>query len=473
MALALADQIEAGDQAARRHRRVGVPRRRLRRPSPADRVSRSRRTGSNEAIRPANPRPRADARAGLGCPDVQHAVDPQLLQHPGRCSSANWATSAAVRRIRRRCRRRREQHRADLRRTRSCCTVTAGRAPRCLDQLGAVPHALYVVARTREQGADAGVRRAIASGLPQDHDGPAAEGELLAGLDRGADRLSGSVESTTSPLCTQSFSGSRTVTGSAPATTSTNDASTSCSPSARASGVGRRRRTCRARAAPGRASRRRHLAARRGAARPGPWGRPRSSAGPRTSAAGAAPGARGAAPARLGHLVDVQPGVVGPPVEPGDLVVLAVGVVVAALGAAALVAGGDHRHAVGQQSVAIRLAALAAAQREDLRVVGLALDPVVPGPVVVGAVAVVLAVGLVVLGLVADQVAHGEAVVRGDEVDRGVRRPAVVGVQVARAGQPGGDRPDRRRAAPRQKSRIASRNLSFHSAQGGGNSPTW
>ena len=45
----------------------------------------------------------------------------------------------------------------------------------------------------------------------------------------------------------------------------------------------------------------------------------------------------------LGQLVDVEPRVVGPPVDPRDLVVLHVGVVVAALGAAALVAGGDHR----------------------------------------------------------------------------------------------------------------------------------
>ena len=74
-------------------------------------------------------------------------------------------------------------------------------------------------------------------------------------------------------------------------------------------------------------------------------------------------------------------------------------------------------------------------------VVGLALDAAVPGAVVVGAVAVVLAVGLVVLVVVGDEVAQREAVMGGDEVDRGVRRTAVVGVQVARAGEPGGHGP--------------------------------
>ena len=93
-------------------------------------------------------------------------------------------------------------------------------------------------------------------------------------------------------------------------------------------------------------------------------------------------------------------------------------------------------------------------------------------PVVVGAVAVVLAVGLVVLVVVGDQVAQGEAVVGGHEVDRRERQPAVVGVQVARPGQPGGQ-VAHAAAWPRQKSRTVSRYLSFHSHHGGGKLPTW
>ena len=141
----------------------------------------------------------------------------------------------------------------------------------------------------------------------------------------------------------------------------------------------------------------------------------------------------------LRDLVDVEPGVVGTPVDPRDLVVLAVGVVVAALGAAALVAGGDHRDAVGQAQRRHHVGRLATSYGDQRVVVGLALVPEVPGPVVVGAVAVVLAVGLVVLLLVGHQVAHGEAVVGGHEVDRVVRRPPVVGVEVGRPGEPGGD----------------------------------
>ena len=127
------------------------------------------------------------------------------------------------------------------------------------------------------------------------------------------------------------------------------------------------------------------------------------------------------------------------PVDPGDLVVLAVGVVVALLGAADLVAREQHRHALGQQQRGQEVALLPGPQREDRRVVGRALGAAVPGPVVVAAVPVVLAVGLVVLVVVGDQVLQGEAVVGGDEVDRGDRAPAVLLVQVAGAGEPGGE----------------------------------
>ncbi len=47
------------------------------------------------------------------------------------------------------------------------------------------------------------------------------------------------------------------------------------------------------------------------------------------------------------------------------------------------------------------------------------------------AVVVVIPIGFVVLVVVADEVAEGEAVVRGDEVDAGIRLAPVVLVEVA------------------------------------------
>ena len=123
------------------------------------------------------------------------------------------------------------------------------------------------------------------------------------------------------------------------------------------------------------------------------------------------------------------------PVEPRQGVVLAVGVVVALLAAADLVAGVDHRHTgrgqQGPEQVAHRPAP------DHLRgvVVDATLDPVVPGHIVLGPVPVALTVGPVVLAVVGRQVLRGEAVVGGDEVHRG-DRPAVAGAEeVLRPGQ--------------------------------------
>ena len=132
------------------------------------------------------------------------------------------------------------------------------------------------------------------------------------------------------------------------------------------------------------------------------------------------------------------------PVEPGDLVVLAVGVVVALLGPADLVAAEQHRHALREEQRGQEVALLARAQRVDRRIVGRAFDAAVPRSVVVLAVLVVLAVGLVVLLVVGDQVAQREAVVRGDEVHARVRAPAVVLVEIGAAGQSTGELAERR-----------------------------
>src|SRR5215472_8871688 len=94
-----------------------------------------------------------------------------------------------------------------------------------------------------------------------------------------------------------------------------------------------------------------------------------------------------------------QPHISGVPVEPGDLVVLAVGVVVTALGPAYLVAAEYQRHAEREQQRGQHRAGLPGAQRVDLAVVCRPFGTAVPGPVVVGALAVVLAVRLVVLGV--------------------------------------------------------------------------
>jgi len=124
------------------------------------------------------------------------------------------------------------------------------------------------------------------------------------------------------------------------------------------------------------------------------------------------------------------------PVEPADLVVLAVCVVVPSLRAAEFVAAENHRDSEGEQQGGQHGAPLPRTQVHHGGIGGRPLDAAVPGAVVVGAVTVRLAIGFVVLDVVRDQVGQGEPVVDGDQVDRRRGPASGIRVEVRRAGQP-------------------------------------
>jgi len=129
------------------------------------------------------------------------------------------------------------------------------------------------------------------------------------------------------------------------------------------------------------------------------------------------------------------------PVEPGTLVVVAVQVVVAGLGAPDLVAHQDHGHAYREQSDGEEVLHLLVSELFHRRIFGRAFDAAVPAPVVVRAVAVALAVVLVVLSVVGDEVVRREAVVAGDEVDALLRLAPLVAIQLGAADHPVGEAP--------------------------------
>ena len=136
------------------------------------------------------------------------------------------------------------------------------------------------------------------------------------------------------------------------------------------------------------------------------------------------------------------------PVDPGDLVVLAVGVVVAALRARELVAGEQHRRSLRQQQRREQVAHLPSAQLVDSRVVGLAFDAAIPRAIVGVAVVVVLAVRFVVPVVVRDEIVEREAIVRRHEIDARLRAAAVLVEDVGGAIQALRKRARRRLAAP-------------------------
>ncbi len=124
------------------------------------------------------------------------------------------------------------------------------------------------------------------------------------------------------------------------------------------------------------------------------------------------------------------------PVDPADLVILTVGVVVAGLAVADLVAGKQERDALRQHQAGQLVLSQLPPQRDDRGVVGRAFVAAVGAQIVVGAIAIVLAIGFVVLGVIRVQVGQGEAVMNGDVVDARTWRPAVVIEDVCGAGHP-------------------------------------
>ena len=145
------------------------------------------------------------------------------------------------------------------------------------------------------------------------------------------------------------------------------------------------------------------------------------------------------------------------PVDPRRLVVLVVGVVVATLRPGELVAGDEHRRAVAQQQQSTsRCAAGGGGGGNLVGDVRSSLPATVPRAVVVGAVGVVPAVGLVVLAVVRDEVVHREPVVRGEEVER------LTGAS-KRSGLPWNRLMTAGRARPRRAgTRACRRGTSFH-----------
>jgi hypothetical protein len=106
--------------------------------------------------------------------------------------------------------------------------------------------------------------------------------------------------------------------------------------------------------------------------------------------------------------------------------------------AAEFVACAKHWDAVAEQQGGHHVPHLAVAESGDPGLVRWSLDPAIPGTIVVGAVPIFLAVRLIVLDVVGNQVAHGESVVCVDVVNAGARLAIVVCEEVSGAGQPGG-----------------------------------
>ena len=121
------------------------------------------------------------------------------------------------------------------------------------------------------------------------------------------------------------------------------------------------------------------------------------------------------------------------PVMPARCVILAVGVIVAALRAAHLVAAEQHWHTARDEQSQQEVLDLAFPQSPDHRIGCLAFGAVVFAEVVVCPIPVVFAICFIVLVAIAHQIVQSEPIVAGDEVDAAFWAFARLGVDIGAA----------------------------------------
>ena len=125
------------------------------------------------------------------------------------------------------------------------------------------------------------------------------------------------------------------------------------------------------------------------------------------------------------------------PVDPTGVIVLAIGIVITLLASTHLVAGQQHRRAVGQQQERHKVAGLAFAKLHHAGVLARAFHAAIPAQIVVATIAVSLPIALVMFVVVGHQVRQRKAVVAGDEVDAMERASAATSDRDRRCRQAG------------------------------------
>src|SRR4051794_11048047 len=123
------------------------------------------------------------------------------------------------------------------------------------------------------------------------------------------------------------------------------------------------------------------------------------------------------------------------PVKPGHRRILTIAIVISVLRLAEFVTSQQHRHTLRKEEGSEEVSLLLSAQHVNLAMFGWTFAAAVPALVVIRAVAVFFPVSLVVLLVVADEIAEGKTIVCRDEVHARGRTSSVIAVEIAAAGK--------------------------------------
>ena len=141
------------------------------------------------------------------------------------------------------------------------------------------------------------------------------------------------------------------------------------------------------------------------------------------------------------------------PVQPGNEIILTIGIVIAKLRVAKLIAGQKHRRASAAHEHREGIADHLSAQSTYLRVIAFTFGSAVPAAVVIRTIGVVPAIAFIMFRVIRIQIIHGEAIMASDEVDRSARS-FIRRIQIRGADDAHGCRPGKSRVALEEAAQI-------------------
>ena len=106
------------------------------------------------------------------------------------------------------------------------------------------------------------------------------------------------------------------------------------------------------------------------------------------------------------------------PVQPGNLVILTVGIVIAKLGIQEFIPRNEHGRSTAAHQASKGILCKLVRELQHIFIFGIALYATVPASVVIGPVRIVPAVILIMLLIIGIEITKGKTVMAGDKINR-------------------------------------------------------
>ena len=108
------------------------------------------------------------------------------------------------------------------------------------------------------------------------------------------------------------------------------------------------------------------------------------------------------------------------PVQPGNLIILTISIVIAKLGIAKFVTRQKHRRSPAAHQYGTGIADHPESQIQHFRIIGLSFRPAVPASVIIGSIGIIPSIGFVMFCIIRIQIIQGKSIMTGQKIDTGI-----------------------------------------------------